>query len=205
MRVGILCYGLGNIGSLALGLSRVGCEVALLNDPLEARKYSHLVIPGVGHYATATGLLRERGWDDAVMGARDRGAAILGICLGMQLLAEGSAEAPSAIGLGVISGVVDHLSDLGCDLRSPHVGWNSVTAHQDSVLLGPDYEPQDFYFVHSYAFPDTNAAVVATADHGMPFGAVIERENVFGVQFHPEKSSVVGRTVLSNFIRFRPC
>ncbi len=205
MSVGILCYGLGNTGSLASSLSRLGCDVSLLHDPREASKHSHLVIPGVGHYATAAQLFRERGWDEAVIDARDRGAAILGICLGMQLLGEGSAEAPSARGLGVINGVVEHLSSLGCTLRTPHVGWNSVTPTRGSLLLGPFNQPQDFYFVHAYAFAKTNAAVVATTHHGEAFGAVVEHENVFGVQFHPEKSSVVGRSVLSNFMQFRPC
>jgi len=205
MSVGIVSYGLGNIGSLALSLSRVGGNVEILETPDEAHKHSHLVIPGVGHYAAAAHLIRDGGWDEAVIAARDRGVSILGICLGMQLLLEGSGEASAVSGLGLIKGTVEHLRVQGCSLRVPHVGWNSVAAIQQSVLLGSPEEPLDFYFVHSFGLPVAHSAVVATTEYDVVFGSVVENGNVFGVQFHPEKSSVSGRLVLSNFLRHQAC
>lgn len=205
MSVGIVAYGLGNVGSLSLSLRRLGWDVSVLQEPREVAHHSHVVIPGVGHYATAVQLLRERGWDEAVVSARQGGAAILGICLGMQLLAEGSTEAPGATGLGLVSGTAKSLKEQGCDLRTPHVGWNSVQMLRDSTLLGPLGDTHDFYFVHTYALTLDHPATVGTSEYGVPFGAVIEFENVFGVQFHPEKSSLAGRLLLDNFARYRPC
>jgi glutamine amidotransferase len=205
MSVGIVSYGLGNIGSLALSLGRVGGNVEIVKNPDEAHKHSHLVIPGVGHYATAAHLIRAGGWDEVVISARDRGVSILGICLGMQLLLEGSGEAPEVSGLGLITGTVEHLLTQGCSSRVPHVGWNSVAAIQESILLGASEESFDFYFVHSYALAVPHSAVVGTTEYDVDFGSVVENENVFGVQFHPEKSSVSGRLLLSNFLRFQAC
>ena len=205
MSVGIVAYGLGNVGSLTLSLRRLGEDVSVLEEPREVAHHSHVVIPGVGHYATAVQLLHQRGWDEALMSAREGGAAILGICLGMQLLAEGSTEAPGAMGLGIVSGTAKSLNEQGCASRTPHVGWNSVEMVRDSTLLGPLGKTHDFYFVHSYALALDHPAVVGTTEYGVPFGAVIESENVFGVQFHPEKSSLAGRLILDNFARYRPC
>lgn len=205
MSVGIVSYGLGNIGSLALSLRRIGCDVSVLESPREAQKHSHLIIPGVGHYATATHLMSSRGWYQPLLRAHASGTAILGICLGMQLLLEGSSEAPYAEGLGLIQGTVDRLSAQGCSLRVPHVGWNSVAPSRDSILFGPSQEPLDFYFVHSYGIALPHPAVVATTEYDVLFGAAVENGNVFGVQFHPEKSSVPGRVLLANFLRYQPC
>lgn len=205
MSVGIVSYGLGNIGSLTLSLNRVGCEVSVLENPREAHKHSHLIIPGVGHYATAARLMSTRGWHEAVTTAHANGAAILGICLGMQLLLEGSSEAPTAAGLGLIEGTVEHLSGQGCLLRVPHVGWNSVAPSRESILFGASQEPLDFYFVHSYGLAVPHPAVVATTEYDVLFGAAVETGNLFGVQFHPEKSSISGRSLLSNFLKYQPC
>lgn len=204
-KVGIVAYGLGNIGSLARSLARTGCDVEVLSSPRAVRGHSHLVVPGVGHFGTAVRLLAERGWDEELVSARDRGLALLGICLGMQLLTEGSSEAPSASGLGFIPGRVEHLRDQGCQLRTPHVGWNSVSPLRDSTLLGDGLGDEDFYFVHSFALGLPHAASAASAEYGVGFSAVIENGNVFGVQFHPEKSSSPGRALLTNFARYQPC
>jgi imidazole glycerol-phosphate synthase subunit HisH len=211
VRVAVIDYGVGNIGSVLGALEELRVTSVLVTDPSALRQADRLILPGVGNFSDCAQILRERGWADA-LGEAVIGCSrpLLGICLGMQLLAdsgtEGSADGGSAPGLGFIPGQVRHLRSFGSTLRVPHVGWNSVyqTAGEDPVLSRiPDRT--DFFFVHSYAFaPQDPADVVALADYEGPFPAVVRRGHVWGTQFHPEKSSRAGLRVLQNFIEAPP-
>jgi imidazole glycerol-phosphate synthase subunit HisH len=214
MKVALLDYGVGNLGSVARALEELRVSPVLVTRAIDMHSADCLILPGVGNFADCARLLRAGGWDAALREeVLSYSKPLLGICVGMQLLAdfstEGADDAPDAkiAGLGLVPGKVEHLARLGCSLRIPHVGWNGVTkqAPACSLLAGiPD--GTDFYFVHSYAFlPENQADSVAGTDYGVPVTAAVQRGKVFGTQFHPEKSSRAGYRVLGNFIQCPPC
>ncbi len=209
MKVGVIDYGVGNLGSVIRALDELRVLPILIKDINELQSCNRLILPGVGNFGTCTSLLQKGGWvkalrEDVIANQKP----LLGICLGMQLLSTTSAESDvdhfpkSASGLNLIPGRVESLEKIGCDLRVPHVGWNSIKCH--SVVDGLfDKIPNgtDFYFVHSYAFIPENAEhVLATTDYGVPVTAAVRKGNVWGVQFHPEKSSRAGSQLLRNFL-----
>lgn len=211
MRVGVIDYGVGNLGSVVRALEELRVAPKLLTNPAELKSVDRLILPGVGNFADCARLLNEGGWPPRLKEAvLSETKPLLGVCVGMQLLANLSREGLSpqdddkagSIGLGLIPGRVVHLRDLGCKHRVPHVGWNSIQlpTTRDKLLNGiPD--STDFYFVHSFAFIAEQASdILATADYGIPIAAVIGKANVWGTQFHPEKSSKAGFKLLSNFI-----
>lgn len=212
MKVGVIDYGVGNLGSVLRALEELRVAPVLVNRATDMHATDCLILPGVGNFADCARLLDEGGWTTAL---RDEllgyNRPLLGVCVGMQLLADSSTEgAPvgqSVAGLGFVPGQVRHLSSFGCKLRIPHVGWNGITRTQtaDHLFNGmPD--GTDFYFVHSYAFaPQDPADVLATTDHGVPVTAAVRRGHVWGTQFHPEKSSRAGFRLLKNFIEGPAC
>ena len=192
--IALLDYGAGNLTSVRKALSACGAEHFTPSTPSELDGASGIVIPGVGHFG-ATAAIGE-GWRTAVTDAVGRGTPLLGICLGMQFLFEGSEEAPDAPGLGLLEGRCVRITGA---VKVPHVGWNDLTITRPSRLLdGVPAQPQ-VYFTHSYAAPLTTAAA-ATTEYGSTFATVVERDNVFGVQFHPEKSSSGGLQILRSFV-----
>lgn len=212
MKVGVIDYGVGNLGSVMRALEELRVAPVLVNRAVDMHATDCLILPGVGNFADCARLLSEGGWADALrqeVQGYDR--PLLGVCVGMQLLADAStegAEAEQVIpGLGLIPGRVEHLRLLGCGLRVPHVGWNSITiaAPADHLFAGiPD--GTDFYFVHSYAFAAREPAdILATTDYGVPVTAAVRRDRVWGTQFHPEKSSRAGFRLLRNFIEGPAC
>ncbi|MDH4390187.1 MAG: imidazole glycerol phosphate synthase subunit HisH [Aquabacterium sp.] len=211
MRVGVIDYGVGNLGSVVRALATLGADAVLLTDPADLAQADRLVLPGVGSFAACKQLLDDGGWSGAIRAqVQDRQTPLLGICVGMQLLAsagtEGAAAGHSTPGLGLIAGRVQSLASLGCNQRLPHVGWNGVQARQAPHLLCGIAEHTDFYFVHSYAFvPDDARHVLATTDYGMPVTAVVGQGHVVGTQFHPEKSGRAGFRVLHNFLGAGAC
>jgi|SRR5688572_17443075 len=204
MNVAVIDYGLGNLGSVRRAIAELGAEAALVDKPEQLAAADRVILPGVGSFADGMALLRERGW---VGPLRETRKPVLGICLGMQLLAARGTEGGAAEGLALIPGDVIHLETLGCALRIPHVGWNAVEVHDasSSILRGIP-GGTDFYFVHSYVFtPREERDVVATTSYGVPVPAVVRRGNVVGTQFHPEKSSKAGFRVLRNFLDAGAC
>ncbi len=193
VEVTLLDYGAGNLSSVEKALVHVGFRVSRARRAAEIVDRGALIIPGVGHYA-ATGALGGE-FRAAVAQHIRRGAPLLGICLGLQYLFEGSDEAPDVPGLGLLAG---RCFRLGGDVKVPHVGWNTLETVRDSRLL-QGIGRLAVYFTHSYAAPVTGEAV-ATTTHGLPFASVVERANVFGVQWHPEKSGEAGLSVLRNFL-----
>jgi glutamine amidotransferase len=208
MKVGVIDYGVGNLGSVMRALEELRVLPQLVTSPFEIDTNDCLVLPGVGNFTDCAVLLEKEGWfsalRDEVLG---RGRPLLGVCVGMQLLADSGTEgAPDeevgVAGLGLVPGRVKHLRSFGCTFRVPHVGWNSITSksNNDHLFEGIP-NGTDFYFVHSYAFEaeDPND-VLATTDYGVPVTAAVRRGNVWGTQFHPEKSSRAGFRILKNFI-----
>jgi glutamine amidotransferase len=211
----VIDAGLGNIGSVVAALERQACTVTRLADPPDLQVtsgFSHVVLPGVGSFAAGMEALRQRGWVDWLLRLWcPSGRPLLGICLGMQLLAsrgsEGAASAGAATtGLDLIPGTVERIHP-DCGLPLPHVGWNAVDLQASVGPLAKGLTPGgDFYFVHSYAFtPADSAHALASTDYGGMFTSVVGRGNCYGVQFHPEKSQRLGRQLLSNFLALGPC
>jgi len=200
MNVAIVDYGAGNLTSLKAAFSAVGAQVEITRDPRSLHSAQRIVVPGVGHFS-ATTQLRDSGLTDAIGERVESGVPLLGICLGMQWLFEGSDEAPGAAGLAAFPGRC-HRFPLG--VKTPHVGWNRLHRCSDSseLLRGID-EGSFAYFTHSYSLA-AEPHTVATSEYSGKFSAVVEHSNLFGVQFHPEKSAGVGLRILQNFCAL-PC
>lgn len=197
----VVDYGMGNRRSVEKALEHVGARALITRDPAVLEDADALVVPGVGAFPQGMRNLIELGLDERVRAAAAAGKPVLGICLGMQLLFERSHEHELTEGLGVLAGEVSRLDAAG--RRIPHIGWNEVRFERPSPLTaGLPAESCAFYHVHSLAArPEDPADVVATAEYGERFATIVGHGNVFGVQFHPEKSSRDGLTLLSNFVR----
>jgi imidazole glycerol-phosphate synthase subunit HisH len=196
--IALIDYGAGNLTSVRKALTALGADFATPIQPEECARFSAVIVPGVGNFAATSALVGP--WRDAIAETVRRGTPLLGICLGMQWLFEGSDEAPEVPGLGVLEGRVTRLrGDAEAGLKIPHVGWNALDFRGTArILTGLGPHPH-VYFTHSYAAPVTDACVAATT-HGETFAAVVEHGNVFGVQFHPEKSSDAGLQIIRNFL-----
>jgi glutamine amidotransferase len=197
VRIGLIDYGMGNRRSVAKALERVGADVVLSDDPAVLDGSDGLVLPGVGAFPKAMGNLRERGLDELVVRHARAGTPLLGICLGMQLLFDRSTEFDGADGLGVLGGEVRHLHGAP---KLPHIGWNSVDWVAPSPLLDGLGDGGAFYHVHSLVVhPDEG--ILGYGSYGERFVTAVAHDNVYGVQFHPEKSSTAGLRLLENFTR----
>ena len=198
--IAIIDYGAGNIKSVEKALVKLGGEPVLTSDPDMVVKADKLILPGVGSFGTAMESLNKLALSDAIRTAVKRGTPLLGICLGLQLLFESSEESQGAKGLSLLPGkIVKIPSSEG--LKIPHMGWNSLTVSKDSRLLGHLADEPYVYFVHSYYLKAGDEKIVsATCDYGVTIHAAVESENVFATQFHPEKSSETGLSILSKFL-----
>jgi len=193
--LGLIDYGAGNLASVRKALAAVGADVFTPERPHDLDRAAGIIIPGVGHFAATRAIEAE--WRRAILAAVGRGIPLLGICLGLQYLFDGSDEAPGVAGLGLLQG---RCTPLPPTVKVPHVGWNDLRLERPSALLDGIADGTQVYFTHSYAAPVT-AATVAWAEHGARFTAAVERERVFGVQFHPEKSGDAGLRVLRSFVQ----
>lgn len=196
----IVNYRAGNLASVQKALAHLGFESIVTEDADTVRRAERILLPGVGHFS-ATQRLAGNGVRSAIAEAIQRGVPFLGICVGMQWLFAGSTESPETTGLGLFEGRCERFET---ELKVPHVGWNNIVAlHGASSRLLRGVERDPFvYYTHSYRAPVV-PGVVATTHYGEDFAAVVERDNVFGVQFHPEKSSTAGLQMLKNFCEVR--
>jgi imidazole glycerol-phosphate synthase subunit HisH len=198
-RIAILDYGMGNLRSVEKALERAGAEAEITSDRARAEAADGVILPGVGAFPRAMQRVREIGLDELVAGRLEAGVPVLGICLGLQLLFESSVENEGGSGLALLDGVVAPLEANG--YKVPHIGWSPVRWEHDSRLTKGLGEETPFYFVHSFApQPVTEGDVLGTAAYGARFTCAVERPPIYGVQFHPEKSSSAGLGLLRNFI-----
>ena len=196
-RIAILDYGMGNLRSVEKALEHVGATATIGFDPTEVRAADGVILPGVGAFPRAMERIRERGLDELIAERRDAGVPILGICLGLQLLFESSSELGGGAGLGLLEGEVRELR--AGELKVPHIGWSPVRWERESRLTEGIESETPFYFVHSFAPEARPEELLGSAAYGERFACAAERGNVFGVQFHPEKSSAAGLRLLANF------
>lgn len=196
-RLAILDYGMGNLRSVEKALEKVGAEAVITKDRAEAREAAGVILPGVGAFPRAMQRVRSNGLDELLLERAAAGVPVLGICLGLQLLFSRTTELGGAEGLGLLNGDVAALEAPG--LKVPHIGWAAVEREHDSPLFEGIAPATPFYFVHSFAVRPNGGDLLATAEYGNRFACAAERDNVFGVQFHPEKSSSAGLRLLSNF------
>lgn len=199
--VAIIDYGVGNLFSLKSSFAAIGQEAVVTADEVVLRQADRIILPGVGAFGDAVKKLRESGLFDLVIALAKEGKPIMGICLGMQMLFDKSFEYGEHQGLGLIHGAIRPIAEvIPAELKIPHIGWNALDfTKQDSRLLRYVREGEFVYFVHSYYGADCHADTVATAEYGAPLTAVVERGNVCGCQFHPEKSGDVGLRILRAF------
>jgi imidazole glycerol-phosphate synthase subunit HisH len=196
-RIAILDYGMGNLRSVEKALEHIGSVATITSDAGSVRDADGVVLPGVGAFPKAMERVRKLGLDELIDERRQAGVPILGICLGLQLLFDSSTELGGAAGLGMLSGEVAELDAGG--LKVPHIGWSPVRWEHDSKLTEGIESETPFYFVHSFAPRPEGADLLGSAAYGARFACAAERDNVYGVQFHPEKSSSAGLRLLSNF------
>ena len=198
MKVTLIDYGAGNVPSVERALRRLGAQVETTNRPEKIGAAHCLVLPGVGHCAALIAALDSHALREPLITAVGRGAAFLGICLGLQALYESSEEAPALAGLGLLPGRVTRLPE---NVKLPHMGWNTLKTFRATPLLESVSSDAYFYFAHSFAAPAAGDETVAVSAHGREFAAVLEKGNIRAVQFHPEKSGEAGAQVLRNFLR----
>jgi imidazole glycerol-phosphate synthase subunit HisH len=198
--IALLDYKAGNLTSVRKALAAIDAPVFTPDRPDQLASASAVIVPGVGHFG-ATGALTEE-WVEAILARVGEGRPLLGICLGMQWLYEGSEEAPELTGLGLLGGSCRRLRPEQDEarLKVPHVGWNSLDRVRDGTILDEVPDHSQVYFTHSFVAPVTGDTLAAT-EHGETFAAVVQRGHVAGVQFHPEKSGDVGLQILRNFVR----
>jgi imidazole glycerol-phosphate synthase subunit HisH len=194
--IAVVDYGGGNLGSLTSALARRHADFVVTSNPHEVARASAAILPGDGAFGATMDALRERGLDDAVRSIIDAGKPFLGICVGMQVLYEGSDEFGKHVGLGAFEGVVSRFARAP---RVPHMGWNQLEVLRDHPFVH-GLGPQPYaYFLHSYRAP-VDAQTLAATEHGERFASIVARDNVMATQFHPEKSQATGAVLLDNFI-----
>ena len=197
--IALIDYKAGNLTSVRKAFAAIGADLYDPESPQDLEHASAIVVPGVGHFAATRSLNGD--WVDAILARVGEGQPLLGICLGMQWLYEGSEEAPDLPGLGLLGGCCYRLSGgpTGQTVKIPHVGWNDLTFEREASIVEGVPSGSQVYFTHSFVGPVTGDTVAVT-EHGEPFAAVVQRGYIAGVQFHPEKSGDVGLRILRNFV-----
>lgn len=199
----IIDYGVGNLFSLKSSFAAIGEEAVVTNDKNKIRSADRLILPGVGAFADAAKKLRDSDMAEALIKEAEKGKPIMGICLGMQLLFDKSYEYGEHEGLGLIKGSVKPISAVTSGLKIPHIGWNALIFKKDTPVFSKTKNGDCVYFVHSYYAADCDEYVTATAEYGVELTASVQKDNVFGCQFHPEKSGEVGLNILRAFTEVR--
>jgi glutamine amidotransferase len=199
MTIAVVDYGIGNLRSAEKALQHLGADARLTSDAGEISAAAAVVLPGVGNFGACMRALRDSGLEPVTRSAATDGRPFLGICVGMQMLFDGSDESPDVEGLGIVAGRITRLPDT---VRLPQMGWNTLETRPGSRLLAGLPDPAWCYFVHTYAPEPADAEVVAAwCDYGRRFAAAIERGPLWATQFHPEKSGAIGLALLANFVK----
>lgn len=199
----IIDYKMGNLRSVQKAFKKVGADVVISNDQQTIRNASKLILPGVGAFKDGMKHLKELNLLEILhQKVIQEKTPILGICLGMQLLSNKSYENGETSGLGWIDAEVVKFNFINQQLKIPHVGWNELYLDKDSILFNGINTNEDFYFVHSYYFKPNEDVTIATTEYGFEYTSVVAKDNIYGVQFHPEKSQSIGLKLIENFINF---
>ena len=196
--IAIVDYGVGNLFSLTSSFNAIGVEVVITSDVETIKKADKLILPGVGAFGDASKKLTESGLDKIILEEVAKKKPLLGVCLGMQMLFDESHEFGTYKGLGLIKGKVVYI-DLPSEYKIPHIGWNALNFKKQSPILKYINQNDYVYFVHSYHAIDCDEALIATTDYGKELTAIVQKDNVYGCQFHPEKSGDVGLKILKAF------
>ena len=197
--IGIIDYGLGNLSSVLNAFNTINCHAEIFDNPKNIKKYKRLVLPGVGSFEAGIKALKIKNWPDGIYEHVKLKKPLLGICLGMQLLFTKGEEYGVHDGLGLINGVVKKMK-IKNHLKLPHVGWNNLINMKSHPLFKDIANNIDFYFVHSHeCIPDNDNSIIAECNYGNNFAACVSKQNIFGTQFHPEKSAPSGIILLKNF------
>ena len=197
--IAVVDYGVGNLFSLRSSLACVGAESVVTGEEKVLRSAEKIILPGVGAFGDAVKKLQESGLFSVVKEEAEKGKPLMGICLGMQLLFEKSYEFGEHDGLGLLEGKIKYLGDYTKSEKIPHIGWNALDIKKDSPIFKYIKNGDYVYFVHSYFATDCEKSVTATSSYGVPVTACVQKNNVFGCQFHPEKSGDVGLNILKAF------
>ena len=201
-KVAIINYGIGNIRSLYNSLKKIEIEAEIITDPELIYKFNKVFLPGVGSYKNAINMIKKIGWEKSIKKfSSDKSKSLFGICVGMQILSTYGYEHGKSDGLNIIEGDVEHMDKQGCDLKLPHIGWNNIKILNNNLITENISNESNFYFVNSYSYKLINYnELIATTNYGIEFPSIINKQNIFGTQFHPEKSSKAGMQILKNFI-----
>ena len=202
LKIAIIDYGMGNLRSVENAVKRLNFDCKIVSIPEELNNFDKIILPGVGSFKKAMKLLNEKNWINLIKeNVLKKNKHILGICLGMQLFATQSEEFGISNGLDLIKGKIKYLGNLGCKKKIPQIGWNSISIKKKHLYLNKIPDGMDFYFVNSYVFvPEDNSYVVTLTNYDVDFCSIIAKDNIFGTQFHPEKSSKAGMKILQNFL-----
>ena len=205
MNIGIIDCGLGNIHSISKCIVNLGFKNNIINKPKDLIDCNKIIFPGVGSFSKAMEIITNDGWIPYLnKKIIDEKTKFLGICLGMQILADEGFEIKKCNGLGFISGSVISLDELGCKETIPHIGWNNVEIKRKNILFNNIVNNSDFYFNHSYAMRcNDESNIIGTTDHQINVVASVNKGNIFGTQFHPEKSFSAGQRILKNFLELK--
>jgi glutamine amidotransferase len=201
--IAIIDYGVGNLKSIenAVRFFHKDINVCIVSSPEDLKQYSKIILPGVGAFEDAINKIRERGFNNALAEEVKKGKYLLGICLGMQLLSTKSFEYGEHMGLNLIEGEVINFSDVSKTVKIPHMGWNDVEFSRSDKITENIADKSDFYFVHSYFFNCKNPSdILGITEYGIKFPSIINKDNIYGAQFHPEKSQESGLRFIRNFI-----
>lgn len=198
--IAIVDYGVGNLFSIKCSFAAIGVDAIITQDPEDIRKADKILLPGVGAFEDASVKIRESGMADVIISEVNKGKPILGICLGMQLLFEKSYEYGEYFGLGLLKGTIRSLSDIiEPGYKIPHIGWNALIFKKDNPLFTYIKDGDCVYFVHSYFASECEDSLIAECEYSVPVTAAVSKGNIYGCQFHPEKSGMVGLNILKAF------
>lgn len=198
--IAIVDYGVGNLFSLISSFKKIGADIVVTADPDIIKSADRIILPGVGAFSDAAKKLRDSGLDKVIIAEANKGKKLMGICLGMQMLFEKSYEYGCHTGLGLLKGsIVPMQGSIPDNLKIPHIGWNALHFTRESNLFKYIKQNDCVYFVHSFYATDCNDSVVATAEYGKELTAAVQKDNIMGCQFHPEKSGEVGLNILRAF------
>ncbi len=201
--IGVIDYKLNNLKSLTSALNRAELDFQVIDNPFDVFNFERIILPGVGAFSSGMRELRRMGWDAAIIQSAEAGVKILGICLGMQLLFESSQEITVEKGLGLIKGNVIPFP-IDSNLPVPHMGWNDFRKVSSHEIFQNINDGIDVYFVHSFVVnPKDSTDILAQTDYGVPFPSIVLKDNILGVQFHPEKSYPIGIQLLKNFSNWK--